>query len=74
MLSDMTVRKINNQIQDELRTVDSFVATHKEKMEALERIAALKALFDTPVQEETPVPTPKPEPITIDLGRLFRRS
>jgi beta-phosphoglucomutase-like phosphatase (HAD superfamily) len=73
MLSDNTIRRINDQIQDELRTVDSLSSTHQEKMEAIERITALKALFDTPVVK-TAEPTHKPIPeLNIDFGRLFRR-
>lgn len=53
MLHRLTIAKINRQIEEELRLVDRAFATHQEKMEALERVAALKALFDSPTETET---------------------
>lgn len=59
MLSVSNIRKINEQILDELRTVDSICSSHQEKMEAIERIAALKKLLseDREVPVEMPVRT-----------------
>lgn len=74
MLSDNNIRKINDQIKDELRTVDRAFVSHQEKMEALERIAALKALLDPPVKNETSPSTQKPADVVVDFSRLFRRS
>jgi len=72
MLSDKTIAMINKQIQDELDTIDSIVPTHQEKMEAIERIAALKALFSTKEKVEM-----KQDEIVThligDFGKLFRR-
>jgi hypothetical protein len=45
MLDANTVRKLNRQIEDELRTVDSALSSHQDKMEALERITKLKELL-----------------------------
>jgi len=45
MLSDQNVRRINNQIADELRTVDSICSSDQEKIAAIDRIAKLKSLL-----------------------------
>jgi len=56
MLDPRAIRKINDQIIDELRTVDSIASNDHEKMAALERIAKLKTLLEpTPVTPEPPV-------------------
>lgn len=53
MLSISNIQKINRQIADELRKVDSILTSHKEKTEALERIDALKKLlYDRPEIKE----------------------
>lgn len=62
MLSISNVRQINRQILDELRTVDSFIASHQEKLEALERINKLKALLDD--RHEATMPPVRPRPIS----------
>jgi DNA-directed RNA polymerase specialized sigma subunit len=51
MLSSHAAREINNQIRDELRIVDRITTSHQEKMEALERIAKLKQLLESPTQQ-----------------------
>lgn len=62
MLYDETIRKINQQIEIELRNVDSLGSTDDEKMAALERIAKLKALFD---------PQPTSEMIRQELASII---
>jgi hypothetical protein len=53
MLSQNVINKINHQIEDELRNVDSICSSPQEKMEAIERIAKLKALLTPqPSREE----------------------
>lgn len=81
MLSNDVIRKINRQIEDELRTVDSICSDQQEKLDAIERIAKLKELL-TPqpsieeiaqrvaailqIQQQ---PTPQPAPIQTDILR-----
>jgi hypothetical protein len=59
MLSDHNVRKINDQIANELNTVDSWTASDDEKTAALDRIAKLKALL---------MPQPSREQILSELA------
>lgn len=84
MLSNDVIRKINAQIVIELRKADSIGTDHQEKMEALERIAKLKALLSPqPSAEEiaehvanflkTQTVTPSPaEPPTL-IEQFFGR-
>jgi hypothetical protein len=65
MLSISNVRKINNQIADELRNVDSILTSHHEKMEAIERINALKKLLSDRPEVEKPEPTVAPARPTV---------
>ncbi len=53
MLTDATIRKINAQIQSELRNADSYVASQEEKLAALERVVKLKEILD-PIEVEAP--------------------
>lgn len=69
MLSSTNVRKINDQINDELQIVDLTFTPHKQKMEALERIAALKAILDTPVPVK---PEPTTDSLIEDVARVLR--
>jgi vacuolar-type H+-ATPase subunit F/Vma7 len=52
MLSQSTIDRINQQIQEELRIVEHPFKSHQEKTEAIERAAALKAILDIPKEEE----------------------
>lgn len=45
MLTEDTIRKMNDQIQEELEIVDRITYSHQEKMDALERIAKLKEIL-----------------------------
>lgn len=53
MLSDRNISDINDQIRSELREVDSMMSSNEDKMAALERIAKLKSLLDSPTESET---------------------
>lgn len=62
MLDMSTVREINRQILDEMRTVNSIRSSHQEKMEAIERANALKKLLsedrhEPRVEHHAPRPT-----------------
>lgn len=46
MLSESNIRKINDQISEQLRTAGSSLRTAAEKDAALSRVAQLKALLD----------------------------
>jgi len=53
MLNDNNIREINNQINRELRNVNSICKSPDEKLQALDRIAKLKALLTPqPSREE----------------------
>jgi hypothetical protein len=53
MLSRTVIVKINRQIEDELRIVDSICSSQQDKLDAIERIAKLKALLSPqPSREE----------------------
>lgn len=55
MLSNDNIRRINDQIRTELRTVEYRTTSDENKMAAIRRIAELKALLETtPVAEELP--------------------
>lgn len=60
MLSKDNIDRINRQIRDELRTVDSICSDHQEKMEAIERIAQLKALMSTNPPAPLQLPSDRP--------------
>ena len=45
MLSQDNIAKINDLIDDELRTASGAFTSHTDKMEALDRVATLKALL-----------------------------
>lgn len=75
MLSTDNIRRINRQIENELRTVNGFITSDEDKMEAIKRIAALKALLETPAEK-------KEQPLTRDelvsqvareIAEMFRR-
>jgi vacuolar-type H+-ATPase subunit I/STV1 len=77
MLSDSNVRKINDQIENELRDL-RFESDHEEQLEIIERIAQLKALMEpTPsVAEILAAIKDKHEPqlpneLNVDLKRIF---
>jgi hypothetical protein len=64
MLSISNVKQINRQIADELNTADSICSSHQEKLEAIERIDALKKLLEDR-HEVTMPPVPPPSIRTI---------
>lgn len=63
MLDVSTVRRINEQIIDEMRIVDSLGASHQEKMEAIERADALKKLVSEDRHEPSVESTRRPRTI-----------
>lgn len=73
MLSDSNIKKINDEIESELRWISS--SDHEDKMQTLERVAALKALLDpTPTAEQivAALKTPElPNDLTRDLKSIF---
>lgn len=70
MLSDRNVRKINDQISDELSIVGSWTASEEDKKAALERIAQLKAILDEPSASDELSTTEVYD--LADLGRDIR--
>jgi hypothetical protein len=54
MLSQDNIDKINDLIDDELHTANGAFTSHKDKMEAIERVATLKALL-TPQPSRTDI-------------------
>lgn len=85
MLSQENVKKINDLIESELRTVDRAFTDHEEKLEALERIAKLKALLSpqpsteeivemlaTALASKNPVGPAQPGPMERILDHFLR--
>jgi septal ring factor EnvC (AmiA/AmiB activator) len=87
MLSSTNVRKINDQIERELRDVNSIVTSNEDKIAALDRIARLKALLNPQPSrsdilselasafveaQRTPPPTPA-DNFANALADIFRR-
>lgn len=53
MLSDRNIERINDQIETELRKLNSIIYNEKEKDEAVKRISQLNALLtEQPTREE----------------------
>jgi len=73
MLSERNIETINCQIADELRIVGRSFTSQQEKMEAIERIAALKALIDTPAEKERLADDYTIRHIATELRRIFDR-
>ena len=73
MLSQETIRKINDQIQDEIRTVNFIGSSHQEKMEAIERVKALKALFADEPKPTVQTRTNDVADTVREIRSIFRR-
>lgn len=84
MLSDRNVKEINRQIEREIREAN-WADTHQEKMDAIERIATLKALlYPQPSQKEIleqlatalqsqPTAPRNPADLVTEIFATFRR-
>lgn len=51
MLSDRTVRKINDQIQDKLRRLDSIITSPEEREEIRKDLIVLRDLLTPPTEK-----------------------
>lgn len=70
MLDARTIRRINEQILDEMRIVDSHINSHEEKMEAIERANALKKLLSEDRHEPKSESTEQPRQfVFMPFGR-----
>lgn len=66
MLSNENIRKINRQIESELRNSTAFMASNEDKMAALDRVAKLKSML-----EPTPEPADLRKTIVQELAALI---
>lgn len=85
MLSTTNVRKINDQIERELRGVSGAFTSHEDKMAAIERITQLKSLLSPqPTRQEIlselaaalkeqSTPTPQPTSLSDLLTQMLTR-